>query len=384
MTPRFISLFSGVGLHDLGLVRAGWEVAAQCETDPWCRAVLEKHWPGILRWEDVRDVTAESVRAVGGVDLVTGGFPCPDLSCAGRGVGLLRGERSSLWLAMLDVVRLARPAFVLAENVPALYARGIDTVLHGLEEEGYAAWPVVVGAWALGAPQRRDRVWIVGVAHDHGGALRLEPGRRDGAGGTAREAELGGECALGTAGGYGTGLAEHEGERVDPRAEFPAAVRGDGARMAGGTEGGRGAVLGDADARRGQPDPLGGREGVERTESLGEREPADERHAVAARGQTRMEPGNGRFGPWPAGRGEGQYPWEPPRLAQFGVGGVPAGGAAGVDGAAGGDRKGALRQARYEKWCNGQRLRALGNANPPGVPELIGRWFLNILEAGRV
>jgi hypothetical protein len=88
---------------------------------------------------------------------------------------------------------------------------------------------------------------------------------------------------------------------------------------------------------------------------------------------------------WPSGRGGEQYPWEPTRTVAFPqrfMGGDAAGGAAGVDGAAGGGGERALRrQARYEKWCNGQRLRALGNANPPGVPELIGRWFLNILEA---
>jgi DNA (cytosine-5)-methyltransferase 1 len=173
VNPRFISLFTGIALHDLGLVRSGWQVAAQCETDPWCRAVLDQRFPGVPRWGDIRDVDEESVQSVGSVQLVTGGFPCPDISCAGRGVGLLRGERSSLWLAMLRIIRLARPAFVLAENVPALRTRGIDSVLHGLEEEGYAAWPLVVGAWALGAPQRRERVWIVGVAHGDGGALRL-------------------------------------------------------------------------------------------------------------------------------------------------------------------------------------------------------------------
>src|SRR5688500_15374092 len=98
---RFLSLFSGIGLHDLGLVRAGWDPAAQVEINPWCRAVLEKHWPGLPRLEDVRDVSAESIRPLGRINLVTGGFPCPDLSTAGRGVGLLRGERSSLWFHML-------------------------------------------------------------------------------------------------------------------------------------------------------------------------------------------------------------------------------------------------------------------------------------------
>lgn len=110
----------------------------------------------------------------------------------------------------------------------------------------------------------------------------------------------------------------------------------------------------------------------------------NESHPLAARREARLELGGRSRRPWPAGRGEEQRPWEPPRLAQFGVGGVPPGGASGVDGAAGRGGKEALRQARYEKWCNGQRLRALGNANPPGAPEVIGRWFLNILEAGAV
>lgn len=159
---KALSLFSGIGLHDLGLERAGWEIAAQVEIDPWCREVLVKHWPSVPRWEDVRDVTAESLSGLGRIELVTGGFPCQDISSAGRGLGIKRGERSSLWSQMLRIIKLVLPTFVLAENVPALFSRGIDTVLADLEEAGYAAWPVVVGAWAVGAPHRRDRVWIVG------------------------------------------------------------------------------------------------------------------------------------------------------------------------------------------------------------------------------
>jgi DNA (cytosine-5)-methyltransferase 1 len=155
---RFLSLFAGIGGFDLGLERAGMRCVGQVEIDPYCRAVLAKHWPDTPRMEDVRDVKGSEF---GAVDLVCGGFPCQDLSCAGLGKGIY-AERSGLWWEMRRIIEAVRPAWVLAENVPALRTRGSDDVLASLEGLGYACWPLVVGAWAVGAPHKRDRVWILG------------------------------------------------------------------------------------------------------------------------------------------------------------------------------------------------------------------------------
>ena len=192
---RFVSLFAGIGGLDLGLERAGWECVAQVEIEPFARRVLAKHWPAVPRFTDVRQVGApcghegralddavcrglgscDQAMAAGrdgpvcpscnrshlpACDAIVGGFPCQDISVAGRGDGL-SGERSGLWFEFLRLVQEVRPTWVLAENVPALRTRGIDTVLGGLEQEGYACWPVVVGARHVGAPHRRDRVFIV-------------------------------------------------------------------------------------------------------------------------------------------------------------------------------------------------------------------------------
>lgn len=152
-----LSLFSGIGGIDLGLERAGMRIVAQCEIDPFCRAVLAKHWPDIPRFDDVRELHAESLPRV---DLIAGGFPCQDVSAAGKGAGI-GGARSGLWKEMARLIAECRPAWVLVENVPALRTRGADRVLADLEAIGYDAWPMVVGAHHVGAPHRRNRVWIV-------------------------------------------------------------------------------------------------------------------------------------------------------------------------------------------------------------------------------
>jgi len=158
------SLFSGIGGMDLGLERAGFQIAWQCEIDPFCRSVLSRHFPGVPCFRDVRGVTSARAEAV---DLVCGGFPCQDISVTGTGAGL-EGERSGLWYEMLRIVRELRPAWVLVENVPRLRTLGADRVLEGLESAGYSGWPLVVGADDIGAPHIRKRVWIVAHSDSRG------------------------------------------------------------------------------------------------------------------------------------------------------------------------------------------------------------------------
>jgi DNA (cytosine-5)-methyltransferase 1 len=170
------SLFAGIGGFDLGFERAGFEIKWQVEIDPFCRAVLEKHWPDVRRYEDVRTVGAETLERV---DVVCGGFPCQDISSAGAKAGL-DGEQSGLWFEMARIIRQLRPRYVVVENVADLLARGVGRVLSDLAESGYdAEWDCIQAA-AVGAPHGRDRLWI--VAYPHADEGRCEVGREcDGA-----------------------------------------------------------------------------------------------------------------------------------------------------------------------------------------------------------
>lgn len=154
---RVLDLFSGHGGMSLGLERAGMTTVAFCDIEPYCRAWLAQQWPEVPIYDDVRSLDAAAFR---GVDIVAGGFPCQDISVAGKGEGI-DGARSGLWAEMFRIVCDVRPRWVLAENVPALRTRGADRVLGDLESAGYACWPLVVGARHVGAPHRRDRVWII-------------------------------------------------------------------------------------------------------------------------------------------------------------------------------------------------------------------------------
>lgn len=154
---KVLDLFSGIGGFSLGLERAGMKTVAFCEIDPFCRKVLKKHWPDVPIFEDVRTLTYEQV---GPVDVICGGFPCQDISVAGKGAGI-DGERSGLWKEYARLIGEIRPRYVIVENVAALLGRGLGRVLGDLAEIGYDAEWHCIPASAVGAPHRRDRVWIV-------------------------------------------------------------------------------------------------------------------------------------------------------------------------------------------------------------------------------
>lgn len=160
--PKVLDLFSGIGGFSLGLERAGFETAAFCEIDPWCRRVLAKHWPEVPRYDDVQHLTAARLRADGieGIDTICGGFPCQDVSLAGPGHGL-DGERSGLWRQVRRLAGELRPRRVLVENVGALRGRGLAAILGDLAALGFDADAHAVPAAAAGAHHLRDRVWIV-------------------------------------------------------------------------------------------------------------------------------------------------------------------------------------------------------------------------------
>jgi len=152
----FGSLFAGIGGFDLGFERAGMVCKWQVEIDDYANRVLRKHWPDVRRWSDVRTWPQPDTERV---DIICGGFPCQDISYAGRGAGL-EGERSGLFFEAVRVVRELRPKAVVLENVAALLTRGLDTVLGTLAEIGYDAEWHCIPAAAVGAPHIRDRVFL--------------------------------------------------------------------------------------------------------------------------------------------------------------------------------------------------------------------------------
>lgn len=177
-----LDLFSGIGGFSLGLERTGgFETVAFCERDPFCRSKLAKHWPNVPCYEDVRDLTAErlAIDGIGPVDVITGGFPCQDISIAGRKAGL-EGSRSGLWS---EIVRLAgelRPRHVIVENVANLLSGPSDKpgawfgrILADLAELGLDAEWENIPASAVGAHFVGERVWIVASRPEAGG-LRWE------------------------------------------------------------------------------------------------------------------------------------------------------------------------------------------------------------------
>ena len=177
-------LFAGIGGIGLGLERTGgFETKWQVEIDDYATRVLEKHWPNVKRHRDVRIFPPMRQTCVGPawyrhdreswyVDLICGGFPCTDISNAGKRAGI-RGAQSGLFYEILRVARILRPEMLLLENVAALLHRGMGTVLGELSQIGFDAEWHCIPAASVGAPHIRDRVFI--VAH----ARHAEPSGRN-------------------------------------------------------------------------------------------------------------------------------------------------------------------------------------------------------------
>lgn len=158
-----LDLFSGIGGFSLGLERAGMKTVAFCEVDKKCQQVLKKHWPGVPIFDDVSTLKGEDIEET--VDVICGGFPCQDISLAGKGAGL-EGERSGLWTEFHRLIKEIKPKYAIIENVSALRSRGLDQVLREISEIGYdAEWHCITAA-SVGAPHRRDRIWIVAYPHN--------------------------------------------------------------------------------------------------------------------------------------------------------------------------------------------------------------------------
>jgi len=173
-------------------MRTEWFV----EQDPYCQRVLATHWPFVPIYYDIRDVHADHACPHGGcpdclapVEVLCGGFPCQDLSLAGKGAGI-DGARSGLWAEYARLIGELEPRWVVVENVPALKSRGLGRVLADLAACGYDAEWDCIPASAVGACHQRDRIWL--VAYPNGESVRVEP-ERDQRQGRQVRAALGGD-----------------------------------------------------------------------------------------------------------------------------------------------------------------------------------------------
>ena len=166
---RVLDLFSGIGCFSLGLERAGMETVAFCENDEGCRKVLRKHWPKVPIHKDVKRINAKDLKAkkIWPIDVLCGGFPCQDISVAGKQKGL-EGERSGLWTEFKRLIQEIRPKYALIENVPNLANKGLGRIVKDLHEIGYGLEWHIVGARNLGAPHLRERIWIIAYPESEG------------------------------------------------------------------------------------------------------------------------------------------------------------------------------------------------------------------------
>jgi DNA (cytosine-5)-methyltransferase 1 len=159
-----LALFAGAGGGILGGKLLGWRTVCAVEWEPYPASVLcARQNDGLLPpfpiWDDVQTFDGHPWRGI--VDVISGGFPCQDISAAGKGAGI-DGERSGMWREMARIIHEVRPRFVFVENSPMLTSRGLGTVLGDLAAMGFDARWGVLGAADVGANHQRDRIWIVG------------------------------------------------------------------------------------------------------------------------------------------------------------------------------------------------------------------------------
>lgn len=162
-----LSLFSGIGGLDLAAEWAGFRTVGQCEWADYTRAVLEKHWPGLPRWRDIRTLTGDDFYAKTGmrtVDVISGGFPCQPFSTAGKRRG--KDDDRYLWPEMLRVISEIRPAWVVGENVAGLIRIALDDILSELQDAGYEARAYSSEARDVGGLFKGERIAIVAASND--------------------------------------------------------------------------------------------------------------------------------------------------------------------------------------------------------------------------
>lgn len=154
------SLFSGIGGFEEGAKLAGIETLWNCEYESFQRSILSKHYNESKQYEDIRTAIIRDR-----VDIISGGFPCQDISVAGKMEGI-KGSRSGLWSEMYRIIREIRPGYVIIENSPALLIRGFEQVLCDLSQIGYDAEWQCISNIAFGYPHKRERLYVIAYPHE--------------------------------------------------------------------------------------------------------------------------------------------------------------------------------------------------------------------------
>ena len=173
-----LDLFSGIGGFSLALEKVGFKTIAFCENDPYCRLLLQKHWKGVTIHNDIKKLEAKDIKEP--IDILTGGFPCQPYSVAGKQKGT--DDNRYLWPDMFRIIKEVKPTFVIAENVRGIIniqdGMVFETVCSDLEAEGFEVQSFVIPAAGVNAPHKRERVWIVGYSK-HNGSLTTKIKRRN-------------------------------------------------------------------------------------------------------------------------------------------------------------------------------------------------------------
>jgi DNA (cytosine-5)-methyltransferase 1 len=162
MKLQHLDLFSGIGGFSLGLeATGGFETKAFCDIEKYPRQVLQKHWPHVKQYEDIKELNYERLKADGidSIDIITGGYPCQPFSIAGRKKG--EEDPRHLWPEYFRLVKELRPTWVIGENVSGHIKLGLDTVIEDLESEDYSVRPFSISASSIGANHQRERIWIL-------------------------------------------------------------------------------------------------------------------------------------------------------------------------------------------------------------------------------
>ncbi len=318
------SLFTGIGGIDLAAEWAGFETVGMCEIDDYCRKVLDKHWPDVPKWRDIFELTGEEILdKCGRIDLLSGGFPCQPFSAAGKRKG--QADERYLWPEMLRIIREVKPQWVLGENVRGIFSidagRTFGRILADLAESGYRVGWLCYGAGDVGAPHKRERVFIVAYAMHlrHGGedTERRSPAAPEGIPGINRQENRAAGDPFGTDIDKGAGIGnEYVADTEKPKGAMDRPIASEQEQGQFGGRGGEGVL---ADTKK---------QGLERANAegitcsagcaseCGQRgRQADKRTAQCSLGGVLNGFPAGMDGTkWPAGPGE-QYPWEPPRIA---------------------------------------------------------------------
>jgi len=220
-----IDTFSGIGGFSLAARwLGGIETVQFVEREPYCRHILRKHWPDVPIHDDITTYQPQP----GSADVICGGFPCQDISTAGKQAGIKEGTRSGLFYELMRVVRLVGPRYVVLENVAAITSNGLDAVLGTLAEAGFDAEWACIPASAVGACHRRDRWWLVAYARGSD-----QPGWPEGAGRWSGSAADAGGCGFPEGGGITNESANTNHQRLEGWAVAPGSVINTNERNAG-------------------------------------------------------------------------------------------------------------------------------------------------------